>query len=193
MLGVAAVTCLAGAVPAQAKNNSPAPASGPIACSLSDLNVTTLDCSGFYSGNLLSNATRDEQFAGLKDVGFTWDKNFTGLEAAGLKYNLTDSKTVGLHQTLTGITFLGIHFGGGGPNGVGNGTGFYKIDAGSSLTSFLVKFQGISNIAIYSTGNVAPPPPPAAVPEPAMWALLISGFGLIGAAARRRKRTAAFA
>ena len=31
-----------------------------------------------------------------------------------------------------------------------------------------------------------PPPPPPAAPEPASWALLIVGFGLVGAAARRR-------
>lgn len=39
-------------------------------------------------------------------------------------------------------------------------------------------------------GNVAPAgfvPPPGAVPEPAAWALLITGFGLTGAAARRRR------
>jgi hypothetical protein len=31
---------------------------------------------------------------------------------------------------------------------------------------------------------------PAAVPEPDSWAMLIAGFGLVGAAARRRRRTA---
>jgi hypothetical protein len=30
---------------------------------------------------------------------------------------------------------------------------------------------------------------PDAVPEPATWAMLIGGFGMIGAAARRRNRT----
>lgn len=31
------------------------------------------------------------------------------------------------------------------------------------------------------------PPPPGGVPEPATWAMLIAGFGLVGAAARRRR------
>jgi choice-of-anchor A domain-containing protein len=35
---------------------------------------------------------------------------------------------------------------------------------------------------------LAPPPPPPAVPEPASWAMLIAGFGLVGATLRRRRR-----
>ena len=35
-------------------------------------------------------------------------------------------------------------------------------------------------------GNVITSPPPGAVPEPATWAMLIAGFGLTGAALRRR-------
>ena len=33
-----------------------------------------------------------------------------------------------------------------------------------------------------------PPPPPPGIPEPASWAMMIAGFGLAGAAARRRTR-----
>ncbi|MDE2619485.1 MAG: PEPxxWA-CTERM sorting domain-containing protein, partial [Sphingomonadales bacterium] len=33
----------------------------------------------------------------------------------------------------------------------------------------------------------------AAVPEPATWALMMAGFGLVGAALRRRKAIAAYA
>jgi len=35
-----------------------------------------------------------------------------------------------------------------------------------------------------------PPPTPGAVPEPGTWAMFLGGFGLMGAAIRRRKRQA---
>ena len=37
-----------------------------------------------------------------------------------------------------------------------------------------------------SVDSISLPPFAAAVPEPASWALLIGGFGMVGAAARRR-------
>lgn len=51
-----------------------------------------------------------------------------------------------------------------------------------------VDFGGRANFVIYNTiifGSVT-----SGVPEPATWALLIVGFGLVGAAARRSRETA---
>lgn len=42
-------------------------------------------------------------------------------------------------------------------------------------------------------GDPPPPPPPGVIPEPATWAMLIAGFGLVGAALRRRQRASAAA
>ena len=47
---------------------------------------------------------------------------------------------------------------------------------------------GGSNTAVYSLGQVTVPA--AAVPEPASWALMLGGFGLLGATVRRRSRVA---
>jgi len=47
---------------------------------------------------------------------------------------------------------------------------------------------GGSNTAVYSLGQVTVPA--AAVPEPASWAMMLGGFGLLGAATRRRSRLA---
>ena len=41
---------------------------------------------------------------------------------------------------------------------------------------------------LYSTGSI-----PSAVPEPATWAMMIVGFGLAGAAMRRRREAPALA
>jgi hypothetical protein len=45
---------------------------------------------------------------------------------------------------------------------------------------------GGSNTAVFTLGQVGVPA--SAVPEPATWALMLGGFGLIGAVARRRER-----
>jgi hypothetical protein len=44
---------------------------------------------------------------------------------------------------------------------------------------------------ILATGTADGVPPTGGVPEPATWAMLITGFGLVGYAARRRRPLAA--
>jgi hypothetical protein len=46
---------------------------------------------------------------------------------------------------------------------------------------------GGSNTPIFTLGSVTVP---NAIPEPATWAMMLGGFGLLGAATRRRARTA---
>jgi len=50
----------------------------------------------------------------------------------------------------------------------------------------------IDNVSIDTFANNpgAAPPPSGGVPEPASWALMIAGFGLAGAALRRRSALA---
>jgi hypothetical protein len=51
---------------------------------------------------------------------------------------------------------------------------------------------GGSNTPVFTLGSVDVPNAannPSAIPEPATWAMLLGGFGMIGAAARRRHRT----
>jgi hypothetical protein len=53
-------------------------------------------------------------------------------------------------------------------------------------TFSLVQFNGAGRYALTITNLDAPAP---TVPEPATWAMMIGGFGVIGAASRRRTRS----
>ena len=76
--------------------------------------------------------------------------------------------------------------------------------AGQNLTPNLLTFD-LAPLTAFSfvplAGNqiqfdnitLSDPAAPAAVPEASAWAMMIAGFGLIGATLRRRRRTAAFA
>jgi hypothetical protein len=196
---LAATAALCVAAPAIAK---PHKGAGPVACSVNDISVAVLACTGFYSGNLLNNADSAAQVSDLAKIGVTWNGDFAGLDQAGMKQDISGTELNFeqlFGQQAYGITVIGIHFGGGGPGGVGNGTAFYKFDAGTSGTNILaLNYPGSSGIALYSTGHappILPPPPPPhetlpSVPEPASWMTMVGGFALLGGALRRRKHAA---
>ena len=106
---------------------------------------------------------------------------FNGSQITGLA-NVTGSNNL---FYLTGPFFVD-----------GNGLGF-STAAGSAVNLFVttdtryrVNAGGLSTGFVTASASAAI----AAVPEPATWAMMIGGFGVIGAAARRRRRvTAAFA
>ena len=54
-------------------------------------------------------------------------------------------------------------------------------------TAYSIDFGGTANYTGYDNITFGSDTPGGAVPEPAVWAMLISGFGLVGAAARRRR------
>ena len=83
-------------------------------------------------------------------------------------------------------------------------TNNYGATSAIATTTVLNQWQRLSvayafanEIALYSSGGAASfsvdnvyaglTPDPAAVPEPATWALLLTGFGAVGTAARRRR------
>ena len=176
------------------------------ACLLTDISPAAAACTGFFDGNLLSGNAGDRaaQTSALSSLGFAWNGNFSQIT----KINSLGGKTTVDFSTadqnpLTkqyGDTWVGIHFGKGAGLG-SNATGFWRFNAGSTgVTSFLLTItKGSSGAVLYSTQMAPPPPPPpppppmsSMVPEPGTWAMLIAGFGLVGATARRR-RTAATA
>jgi hypothetical protein len=60
-------------------------------------------------------------------------------------------------------------------------------DAFFTLTTKNNPTPGGSNTPVFTLGSVQVP---AAIPEPATWAMMIGGFGLVGMASRRRTRAA---
>lgn len=150
-------------------------------CATSDISIGALACSGFYEKNVLNNNSQSiaTQKAALAALGFDWDGNFASVEKID---NLNGSSTVDFSTLLSGVTYIGLHFGNGN-GGPGNATAFYKLDAGiEGLDTIKLFYKASSNAVLYYTSQ-----PPVAVPEPATWAMMIAGFGLVGAAMRRRK------
>jgi len=186
--------------PAPAPTPTPAPAnSAPVACALGDVTPGVIACSGFFAGNLLggSKDKLDGQVDALKALGLDWSGDWASVTKID---SLNGSTTLDFGKSLFGETFIGLHFGGGGKDGVGNGTAFYKIDVGTGLGSGLqqlaLKYQGSSGAVLYRTG-VRPIVDPNAggnggvgvVPEPATWAMMIGGFAMVGGVIRRKRRS----
>ena len=59
-------------------------------------------------------------------------------------------------------------------------------------TSLTLSFNQTGNSGYSASGTLAVPPA-AAVPEPASWAMFVGGFGLLGAALRRKSAVVTFA
>jgi PEP-CTERM motif len=64
-----------------------------------------------------------------------------------------------------------------------NGYGVFALEQfqGVTTSAGLLSFNSARDV-VFSNGGGTP-----GVPEPASWALMIAGFGLVGAAMRRRK------
>lgn len=96
-------------------------------------------------------------------------------------------------ETSSATLVLATSFIGNGPGCSSTANGFClfihnALSASPTITYFNVAPSSGSWIALSTTVTAGPD-----VPEPASWALMISGFGLVGAAMRRRPTKMAFA
>ena len=134
-------------------------------------------CVGYYDKNVLKSSAGD--FASADEVAAL---NLLGLTGSIKVLEKLDNSG-NFAALLNGLTFIGVHYGAGnGPvNTPGGVTAFYRFNAATNLDSISFTNGSVSGVSLYSTG--------VAVPEPAIWALMLGGFGFAGASMRRRQRT----
>ena len=154
-------------------------------CTNFSFSVTITACAGGYAGNLQQGSLTDATaLAALVALGAPGTGAYveTKLEGLNATTGLIDFATL-----LTGVTVFGIHVGGAGDKN-GQGTFFFKFDAGAGVDKITITDRagannsGLSNAALYQTGI-------RGVPEPATWALMLLGFGFVGTQMRRQRRS----
>lgn len=178
---VAAAAVVASAAPASAASI------GGGGCA-TDLTFTSgsflISCYGRQDKNTLSNSDNAEINTALTALGYAGPAIVYDSVPNALKVDTNSATSVNFPGILNGIAFVGIHYGNGN-GGPGNSTTFYKINA--------VNLDVIGlNLNASSTATLFAVQAPA-VPEPATWAMMIAGFGLVGGAMRRRRTGVAFA
>lgn len=116
----------------------------------------------------------DVDLAGVGfDGGFFDAANSTGITAFARDGTLLGTVT----NTGTGIEFLGLVT----SDGTAQIAGVFLDLVGSEPAGF-----AIDNLRFGRAGEVTIP----GIPEPATWAMMIAGFGMVGAAMRRRQKVA---
>lgn len=103
---------------------------------------------------------------------------FNGIASTGITAFARDGTLLGtVVNTGLGIEFLGLVT----DNGTPSIAGVFLDLVGSEPAGF-----AIDNLRFAEPGQISVPGE-ISVPEPASWALMLSGFGLVGAMARRRR------
>ena len=165
-----------GAVPASAATVVEDPAATATSCAgISFTGITASACAGGFDKNLLKGTVQDPGLAALQALGYVGDGSYVQ------KLSELTGNSINFSSLLVGTTFVGIHYGQAGDAG-GNATSFFRFDAGSGVDSFDFNRNGLSNAVLFQTGQMG------AVPEPATWAMMLLGFGLVGGAMRSAKR-----
>jgi len=164
-------------------------------CSVNDISPAAGQCAGLYAGNQLGQGgdMADTQAAALAALGYVG--SIIQVEHLNLS---TDQTEIDFDTLLNGVTFIGVHWGnGGGPfpgQFEGGVTGFYRLDLANDAQLdkiFSAYSTGNSGAVLFRTSQCEGPRcdqnPGGEVPEPATWAMMIIGFGGVGALIRRRR------
>ncbi|MFM9979190.1 MAG: PEPxxWA-CTERM sorting domain-containing protein [Sphingomonadaceae bacterium] len=162
---------------------------GATPCVLTDITPTATACGGWYQGNLNNGSPAGKADSAAALNALLGVASFTGPTLTWLEDFAVGGNSVDFATPLYGQTVVSFHVGAanGQATGVGyQATAFYLFDAGNAgLALDVLGFNraGLSNARLYSTERVVS----NAVPEPATWAMMISGFGAVGATLRRAR------
>lgn len=181
-----AASALLAAASATSAANAATVVVGPAAtvspCTNFTFSVTIIACAGGYAGNLLqSSLTSPAGLAALTALGAPNTGIFLEPKLENLNSN---TGVINFGTVLKGQTVFAFHAGGSGDGG--QGTFFFKFDAGAGVDVITITDRlnsnatGLSNAALFQTGA-------GVVPEPGTWAMMLVGIGTTGFALRRRR------
>ncbi|HEX5379537.1 MAG TPA: cistern family PEP-CTERM protein [Phenylobacterium sp.] len=132
----------------------------------------------------------------ISGFGFNVDPNVSGSSATGT-YTHTASGNVPMLGSRE-VCITGNNCAGGASGGVtfGNtGSGTFRLNFGSSksslaLSDLYVRYQSVNAPGVTGGSAVGVPTilPPGGVPEPATWAMMLTGFFAVGATLRSARR-----
>ena len=144
-----------------------------------------VNCYGRQSGNTLNNSSNVDINVALTALGYAGPQiTYSNVPSGNILSNLNSGRVVNFPGLLNGTAFIGIHYGNGN-GGPGNSTTFYRINA-VNLDTIGLTLNASSTATLFAVQTPA-------VPEPATWAMMIAGFGLVGGVMRRRRVSAALA
>jgi len=164
------------------------------------LNSTTVSCSNTSRGGLAPGSDKGALFflSGSQTI-----LNYAAGFDTGFSFNYTEPNTQGgfvsVYDGLNGTgNLLGtINLTLTSSNCPGYGAGYCPfVPVGVSFNGIAksVAFGGVANYVVFDDitfGSATPGPGPSGVPEPAVWAMMIAGFGMVGATLRRRREVVA--
>lgn len=186
----AGIAVLVSLIPSSALAGEGGATSPPVlaTCASTDItadSATMVACEGYIAKNLLNVAHSDTDAQIVNSFGYgDWNGDIVKTIS-----NLGGSHTLDFKIKLTGITILGVHYGGGQGGPGSESTAFYVLDAGQGVNQLHLAYNASSDAMLFTTGLM---PQVSAVPEPAAWTAILCGFGLIGCALRNRRRVSAF-